>query len=213
MAYEYGVKFGIPLLCLILFLVFCRTRGFILWTITHLALMTAALTLIVFGSAFQLKHSPGFTLWNSDLSPVRFDQPGPVPGPQFVPRSDKGYRFLVMLALVSYVTLPGAIFASARVYSRHRLSGKALTAFTITFTVVTFVFYAGELLLAFLIVIDSVVGPSGYRASDVTLMLAGLAVAVAFMLAERSFRKRKLALAPRPPGAHVVPPHSGSLKV
>lgn len=213
MAYEYGVKFGIPLFCLILFLVFCRTRGFTLWTITHFALMTAALSLIVFGSAFQLKHSSGFTLWNSDLSPVRFGQPGPAPGPQFVPRSDKGYRLLVMLALVSYVTLPGAIFASARVYSRDRFSGKALAAFTITFTVVTFVFYAGELLLAFLIVIDSVVGPSGYRASDAPLMLAGLAAAVAFILAERSFRKRKLALALRPPAANVIPPPSRSLGV
>jgi hypothetical protein len=160
--------------------------------------MTAAITLIIFGSAFQLKHSPGFTLWNSDLSPVRFDQPGPAAGPQFVPRSNTTYRFLVMVAIVIYVTLPGAIFASARVFSRDRFSGKALAAFTIIFTALTLVFYAGEALLAFLIVIDSVVGPSGYRAYDVPLMLGGLALAIAFILAERSFRKRKLALALRP---------------
>lgn len=195
MVYDYGVKFGVPIFCIILFLIFCRTRGFTWWTVVHFVLMTAALTLIVFGSAFQLKHSPGFTLWNSRLSPVRFDQPGPVPGPQFVPRGDKAYRFLAMMALVVYVTLPGAIFASARVYSRDRFSGKALTAFAISFAVITFVFYAGELLLSLVIVIDSVVGPSGYRAYDVPLMLGGLALVIAFVLAERSFRKKKLALA------------------
>ena len=189
--WAYVFKFGPLIASVVLLVVYSRCEGFVRGTIGHFLFMTLALTLIVYGSSFELKHSPGFTLWNSQLSPVRFDQPGPAPDPQFVPRSDKTYRITMISALMLYITLPAALFRSATVFGRERFGSRWLVIHVILF-VFNLAFIAGDVLLAFIVAIDSLVAPSGYRPYNTWLMLAGCLLVGAILYAERLLRKKRV---------------------
>lgn len=188
--YAYIAKFGPFVLSVLLIIAFRRCRGFTRATITHFVLTTIGLFILIYGSVYELKHTPGFTLWNSQLAPFELDQPAAGASPLYIPHSDHVYWVWLTTAIVFYITLPASLFRSAGIYGRERFGNRLGVVINIGVFLLSLLFAGvGEVLASVLVVIESLAAP--YSPYSVPLMLTGCALIGGVLYSERVLRKRR----------------------